>query len=750
MADERVLRAILRFGVSGTAELKSNMDGVTASVVKMQQRLAELKSTRQAFLEAGESTDKFDQEIKKVTADLEQVKQASADVGLAITTAMDMRKLKRVGMEIEQISRSMVIVGGLLEAPFIKAAADYVKQAGKTEETSRKWLEATDDIHASYLRIGRVAAREILPSLEQAANLAERGARLVEQHPELVQAALTIGGGLIALGTFGVIAAQGIKLYADFKLISAAVLQNTAADKMLAAAGLQNKSALGGIGGGALGTAAAFAPIGIAGLAFGGAMGLGASRLSEALWSAILGKETLHKIQTGEQNAIGGLIGLALGSGARSLFTQLTNFMWGVNQGTTSGGSRGMGGGGEHEMEMLRVIPQRAVDAFVAYRESELKAEETYSSARIKLIRNTEERLTQNENSSRDKLQAAQIKEASAFARSEQQAQDVYYDERAKKARDFGITIERLEQDHQKQMKQLAADGNLRVMELAGQRDALGLARELRKNEKDRQKAEETYQKDISRRNADYALTLRDAEDNYKEERARRLDDFKQRQAEARDQLDEQLRDQRQAALQARDQTLADMQDSFNQQREARTAAFHDQLNQIDDHLTGEHDARLKWYAKMSADLEKWLQGMQGQFHSNLPGWPDTGTTMDSINTGTSGITGVPPVGYGPPHFQEGGYTPGGLIRAHAGEFVLNPSTTRAAERYAGGRLTQDRIMAQLASGQSGGGRGITVNFNGNYSGSFGEGDRAWVEQAVRDGATQVFVEAVRMAKAKR
>ncbi len=97
--------------------------------------------------------------------------------------------------------------GAAIIAPLALAARAYIQQAGEAESTSRRWNTAMQDIQQSQIRVGRVVAQEILPLLEKAADLAEKIAQFVEDNPDVVKAALAVGGSLVVVG--GLVSAVG-------------------------------------------------------------------------------------------------------------------------------------------------------------------------------------------------------------------------------------------------------------------------------------------------------------------------------------------------------------------------------------------------------------------------------------------------------------------------------------------------------------------------------------------------------------
>ncbi|MFH1555140.1 MAG: hypothetical protein ABII76_09795, partial [Pseudomonadota bacterium] len=152
MADERVLRAILRFGVD-----KQSLEQVRSGAMSVDQALQRVEQRMGRLREAGE-------------------------------------KISSVGMRLAAF-------GAMISGPFILAARSYIQYAEKSERISREWLQSTERLQDVQVRIGRVAARELLPVLEKAADLAEQLADFAEKHPGAIGAAVQIGGALTLLGS---------------------------------------------------------------------------------------------------------------------------------------------------------------------------------------------------------------------------------------------------------------------------------------------------------------------------------------------------------------------------------------------------------------------------------------------------------------------------------------------------------------------------------------------------------------------
>lgn len=422
------------------------------------------------------------------------------------------------------------------------------------------------------------------------------------------------------------------------------------------------------------------------------------------------------------------------------------------------------------------LIPQAAVDIYIAYRQAETEAERQYSEQRAAIVeqygkqraeteRQHESARTravaefgkQRERDARDfaRNEARILSDhrrslgqmARQYAAAERQAEQAYYSQRMQRARDFGIEMARMEEDHQRQMRYLQEDHDARVDDLVASRDALGLVNENRRYERERRRAEEEYRLEAGRcsedfareladneaqfvaereqRAAEYAEQLAEAQAQYERERAQRREEYDLRRADELAQHQERLAEMDAEHAEEMEKLSAQQRDELTRldaqvatERARRQAAFTDQIRQLDATLLGERNTRNQYYDAMTTDLQRWLAEMRGGFTSGLPGYPAGGRS----GRGGRGGRGRQMGGYA----SFGTYTLGEAGR----EFVLSASTTRRLESAAG-VLSQERI-AGLAEGRSG---RVTVNQNFTFHGSFSESERRWFRQVAYEQA---------------
>ena len=152
----------------------------------------------------------------------------------------------------------------------------------------------------------------------------------------------------------------------------------------------------------------------------------------------------------------------------------------------------------------------------------------------------------------------------------------------------------------------------------------------------------------------------------FQEAQARRLEDF-QRQRDLTLENFQRSQNERRMAF---NQQLNDERQNFNQSQTERRQAFRQQFKDLIAFNSGETEARQQHYARLNADLNRFLFGSVTSQISNI------------AKTASQAFS-----------FAGGGYSgSGGIAMLHEDEFVLNKPTTSMLERGMGS-LTQDKIQ---------------------------------------------------------
>lgn len=289
-------------------------------------------------------------------------------------------------------------------------------------------------------------------------------------------------------------------------------------------------------------------------------------------------------------------------------------------------------------------------------------------------------------------------KERLDFNVSQTEQEEKHNRDREKRARDHAIKMQQMEQDH-----------TLRVIDLVGKRDALGLAREDR-----------DYALKRSRAEADFSRSEGDTTTNFKREQEKRVVEFERRQEEKKVEWQAEriarqaeYEEEKAAAFQEHQETLARLKSDY-----------FDKLNAELEYYTQSQAQKLAYERAMLTDAkifltrnrDLWLEHLR-----NLPA-PSPGAQAAAaagVTGAGPGARGRPRTGGGRPQtgsrLASGGYASnrGQYELAEKGrEYVLSAPTTKMAER-AFGELSQGKL-AQAFRGGGGdrGGGGNVIHFS--------------------------------------
>jgi hypothetical protein len=177
-------------------------------------------------------------------------------------------------------------------------------------------------------------------------------------------------------------------------------------------------------------------------------------------------------------------------------------------------------------------------------------------------------------------------------------------------------------------------------------------------------------------------------EAQFAQEKARRLADYTQKQADQQEDFNRQ-RDQQKQEFQARLAAITKQAQDELAKLKAKNVA---DLRALDTQYASEKAKRLAAYVQQLADLDVFTGKMKAAWAAYYAAEEVKAKAFfANINAMTPGAT---------PGRAGGGYVDAGLYRLHSGEYVLNPATTRQAERFAGGgQLTQGGVLAAMGGG---------------------------------------------------
>jgi len=692
------------------------------------------------------STDKSSvEDTKRNVVDVEQSLRKSEKT--AAELAKRFNQMREASERLTRVGMMAGMVGAAITGPLLLGARSYTQQVGMAEATSRRWLSATQRMEQAQIRLGRETAEVIVPYLEKAANLVEDIASFIEQHPEVVKAALVVGAGGAGIGTLAVAAGQ---------------LMNVVGSMGSLATMLGAGKAAGGAGGVALGAGAAGAGAvaGGVGLGYLGAKALGYQGGPLDALKEIVGVPS-------QMAATGlGIVGLGLreigligDDTAQQLGQAVHEFgTWGGVLEKAADKAEEAGKKTEDWLtSRFGTSSQAALEAFVNYEDQNtaarsaalkrgldsaqryhrdaLSAEQGFQSRRAELI---EDFATQQAEAYRDFVTSQQRAvvdyertRASLivnYQQQEAQAEAEYYQQRTDQAQDYSLEIQRAEEDHQREMRRLQEDHNYRMQDAVRARDARAVFDEMRSYETTRRRAEEDYRSEASRKSQDYARQVADLEESFSEQRESRLAQFEQQLDDQRAQFEQQQADaeenfqeqQRRAEEQHR-KRLSDLERQFRDEQNEKKRQFfqsmldlRNQYNQERQLRTTEFQLYLDRLAKMSTNASQYYADIERRFMSfmgNLQTIAGGGTPI--IAAGRAGVIGM----------AAGGYAAGIVRTGEAGrEFILNAATTRALEQSIGS-LTQDKVL------KFGGHSEHTIRFEGVPPGI----SQAGLEQVVRE-----------------
>lgn len=763
--DQKTLAVVLKFGLDNekAAAARKELERISARFLELK-RIAD--ESRKALAEAtdkGINAEGLKNTLTEVEAEMGKVAAEARVAQAALTEALktpadqaketvaSLTKVKDASEKLGAISLRVAAVGAGILATYNQLAQSYVDKAGKMSDAGQAWLATSRSLEQSQLRLGQVATAALNPLRDKLAEVLEQVADIAERSPGAAKAIAVLGVGLTGAGGLGSLAAQGLRVYADVQLLAAAALQKQAAGEMLAAAGIQAGAAKAGgvgslatLGKTALASVPGAATLGGGALAGAGALGVyGAS----AVGGAFIGKEIgnyVNRLLGQQEQSWGDILTTAQQLGAMlsplGMFSQglktlgfdepaaklwgLTKTLYGLGEAADQTGKKtdAASGFAQENVQLFLDFEKQKAEAASQYADQvkdleadaqkdrleivrdfarqAAEAEADYGQQRAKAFRSFE---TANAEAQRS-YQQNQARQMADFALTEARAENDYYRNRTNAARSYGIEVARMEADHQLERLRAQEDHNSRVDDLVAAGDALGLKRENRTYERDRQRAEGDFGLEAERKNQDYARQLADLEANFAQARAQRRDDFARQQAENAAQYREQRaqRAQEFAAQQqeraqehaqemarlkqaeaeklkaletSRQEQLEQLRTAYDRQARLMQTAFVDRLNTLTGSIQGS-----------TAKYQQWMLENARRFDAELSklGFGNPTTPPPGTRRAAGGYASF------------GQYTLGDSPSGGPGpdEFVLSGQTTRLLENALGGRLSQQNITS--------------------------------------------------------
>jgi hypothetical protein len=460
-------------------------------------------------------------------------------------------EMREQAEKLQQVGTQLSLAGAAIGAPLLLAARNYVNTIGTGEQVSRRWLSTTEQMEKSTLRIGRVAAEQLLPVMEKIADVAEKAADYAEKNPEAVGNVLKVAAALVVSG-------QAISLLAGTRKLFAGIGE--------VGAGVAGKVA-GGAAAGSLGTFGGIAAVG-------GAYQLGITKLISDQYKKI---PFIANIINKEAEFLTNAAEKLFGPEMAAKVARWTGLVKETGE----------------ALDETTTFTDAQMKAFLSYKEAESKATADYNKQRAQLISSFE----RSEASAEKTFLQNRDKQMRDFYRSEQRTEADYYRQRAQMARDFGIEIQRSEEDHQRELARMQADHNQTVEELLDNQDAFGLVREMQSYERQRREADEDYSVEMRRRSEDYARQVAEQAQSFAIQRQQRMEDF---QLQLKDNQEQYL-EERQLAKKEHQESLRELKTQYDEERRARRTA-------LIASLTEELDLKRRFNAVWFAELQRLIQ----------------------------------------------------------------------------------------------------------------------------------------------
>lgn len=649
------------------------------------------------------------------------------------------------------VAASLMAIGSVAFVKMIQSANSYVQAVGVSESVSRQWLQAQYDIDDAQLKIGRDIATVMLPAYQEIAKLAGDIADFLDKHPDMTK--LAVGGTAAVAGIATVYGAA--KTYQIASALSALAAGGGAAAATAAtAAGTGEAVTAAGTGavaatvakatlgktilGGLLSPASAVLGGTVAGIAGADWMAKNPNSDITKAWMSLESPsaKTLANTIAGTPNntnflpatfgqtatiaAVG--VGMDVGvlthiipaikeygfsidavkaamAGGKETADQYALSVIGATGATNipttappgAGENPGPGGGAGpyYASQLMMQLGQQvaAEQQIRAYTIQTTYMKEDYDIQYGYAVKDNQLRIARaTEDFNRTNLLATED-----YQRTVKLSTRDFYISMARNQEDYQLSVSRNAEDHQLNMFQLALGGDAMSMWLAQRQYNISTKR-----------AAEDQARQVSRSTDDFNKQQSDAADQLKIDQDRRAYEFAL--TEDRADADFQKQQDRTAAQYALQRTR--LKEQFDEEARIRKESFIlTILPTIYENDESLRQALLTFYGVSLKDLGAAITAAEnGQYQLPALDIPNTQTPTPMPTT-------APPTGMHwiwsnsewVPSFASGGaVTQTGLIWAHAGETVLNPAVTDAAEnagRY--GMSAQDTIIRLLAGGGS-------------------------------------------------
>lgn len=148
--------------------------------------------------------------VKAVQAFGANIKNADQNLGLTVKKLSTMQQQVRgfmggfVGFQLMMTGMQMQRVAKQMLSPIEK----FTAAQGETDAVAKQWLKTQKDIEKSFIRVGKIMAQELLPTMLKIAKLADRLADFVEANPSIAKAVGWGAIGSMAVGSILMLVGQ--------------------------------------------------------------------------------------------------------------------------------------------------------------------------------------------------------------------------------------------------------------------------------------------------------------------------------------------------------------------------------------------------------------------------------------------------------------------------------------------------------------------------------------------------------------
>jgi hypothetical protein len=250
------------------------------------------------------------------------------------------------------------------------------------------------------------------------------------------------------------------------------------------------------------------------------------------------------------------------------------------------------------------------------------KMEADYAQQREKIIRLSQDRVNAvYRRSGRARLQAAESYERNIgniwqrYNEATVADEQNWAEQRAKILRDAGEEARKIERDLQEDLRKLRLDHEEKVAELVANRDALGLVRERRRYEREKDERERDANRRIAEQRRNAARELQEQRRDYEAKRAQRYAQLQRDLAEAAVQYEQRKKEvARQEAAQleeirrAKAAQLRELQIAHRNETRARVLEAHAAIQAIGGALNAERNLRQQYYQYILQDAGAFMK----------------------------------------------------------------------------------------------------------------------------------------------